>query len=260
MNEVVVGQDGRKTSDDLSVFTQTLKSCANRVLPANTPRYYQTLNTESGSSSESINEQKMPQGRIPRISDPNGTSDQSRTPHNTSTQPHRATASRVQRQSRSPEGYKIFRLNPAKQTSGLKQTMAVSPFHSLVEIIDMKSREYIDDPDGNILSQPKVKPPTQRLPPTKAQRLGRHTIMLSATEFRINDRSFGFTSYKTADDLFSAILLQRDLIDELVKVVNGGYGNVMWCGIMGWFASPGKVTRSLRNSGIKILQDGQRGA
>jgi len=272
MDEVMLRKEGKQTSNDLSVFAQTLTACAKRILPENILQYHWSISSESGPSSESIHAPAVTQSRSSRISDPNARSDRSRTrtARDARTQPHDATSSRVpfdsvptqfsaemrNRPYRRRSRDNLARSNPAKQPSGSEETMAASPFYTLVKHRDTKSREYINDPDGNILSQPKVKPPTQKSPSTKVQRLGRHTIMLSGTEFRINDRSFSITSYETADDLFSAILLQRDLIDELVKVVNGGDGNVMWYGITGWIVSPGQVTRGSSNLGIKTLQDG----
>jgi hypothetical protein len=275
MDEVMVRKEGKQTSNDLSVFAQTLTACAKQVLPENTPQYHWSTSSESGPSSESIHAPAVTLSWSSRISDSSAISDRSRTrtARNARTQPHDATSSRVpfdtvptqfsaerrtrpyKRRSRSPINDNIVRPNPAKQTSGSEEITAASPFYSLVEHRDTKSREYINDPDGNILSQPKVKPSTQTQPATKLQRLGRHTISLSATEFHINDRVFSITSYGTADDLFSAILRQRDWIDELVKVVNGDYGNIMWDGILGWFAAPGQVTRGSSNLGIKTLQD-----
>ncbi|KAH3966052.1 hypothetical protein HBH92_186350 [Parastagonospora nodorum] len=267
------------TRRDLSVFTKAFETYGKQILPVSKhPRYRSGSNDGTISDSEATLLQATP--RNSRSRNPNSNSTLGRPLH---TSRNITTISGHTKLSQTPfstvldmpivevsirpdaepvvsraEG-ETTRQVSTKERSDQKETISAPLLHGLFKSMDIKSREYINDPDGNILSPPKVKSPLKN-PLTKLQKIGRHTIMLSATEFRINGRSFGMSSYETADDLFSAILLQRDLVDELVKVVNGGYGNILWDGIPGWFASPGKVTRPLKNSGIKLLQGGQSGA
>ncbi|KAH4291170.1 hypothetical protein HBH64_079690 [Parastagonospora nodorum] len=281
IDESLKEQEGKGTSTfdiaprDLSAFTKALKTYGKQVLPSKKPQRPSGSNDGSSLGTEVTHLQATPPGL--RSRKPNSKSTLDRPSHSSRENITAFASSRTPFATVSdqpvvevnirPNAEPIASLaddkkdgqRPTEERSDQEQTASSPPFYDLLESRDTKSREYMNDPDGNILSPPKVKSPLKN-PLTKLQKIGRHTIMLSATEFRINGRSFGMSSYETADDLFSAILLQRDLVDELVKVVNGGYGNILWDGIPGWFASPGKVTRPLKNSGIKLLQGGQSGA
>jgi hypothetical protein len=267
------------TRRDLSVFTKAFETYGKQILPVSKhPRHRSGSNGGTISDSEATLSQATP--RSSRSRNPNSNSTLGRSSHTSryittisghtkSSQTPCSTVSDmpIVEVSIRPDAEPIVsradgettRLISTEERSGQKETVSAPLLNGLFKSMDTKSREYINDPDGNILSPPKVKSPLKN-PIPKLQKIGRHTIMLSATEFRINDRSFGMSSYETADDLFSAILLKRDLVDELVKVVNGGYGNIIWDCIPGWFASPGKVTRPSKNSGIKLLQRRQSGA
>jgi hypothetical protein len=113
----------------------------------------------------------------------------------------------------------------------------------IVEYPDVKSREYMNNPAGNILSCPKTKDPVKKPPETKAYLIGRHMIMLSATELRIDNQSLKVTFYEVADAFFEALLQHEDKIGSLVEVLGSGNENVVWNGIPGWLATSRRVTR-----------------
>jgi hypothetical protein len=125
---------------------------------------------------------------------------------------------------------------------------------SFFEIRDMKSREYINDPEGNILSRPKVRNLTLEPHAPKTQQMGRHKMILSATDFRINNHSYVVKKYHVAAALFQTLLRHPDKFDKLVEVLDAGEEEEKWDGIPGWVADSRRILRQPENIGIEDVQ------
>jgi hypothetical protein len=118
-----------------------------------------------------------------------------------------------------------------------------------IEPQDMKAREYMNNPNGNILSHPKVKSRTTKsIPPLKTRHIGRHTIGLDATHLYIDNHSLSFEIYATADQLYEVLSENKDKLDALVEALDMEQSGEVWDGIPGWVVAHG-VTMEASVSG-----------
>jgi hypothetical protein len=110
----------------------------------------------------------------------------------------------------------------------------------------MRTREYINNPDGDILSPPIVKPDNRY---TKKRKIGRHTIMLNFASFYLNEnflKVVGPDSYELANMFFSALIKHNDKLDELDQILSDRdrvSSNYKWNGIPGWEITSNGVYR-----------------
>ncbi|KAL5113323.1 hypothetical protein ACEQ8H_008802 [Pleosporales sp. CAS-2024a] len=104
-----------------------------------------------------------------------------------------------------------------------------------VEHRHIGSREYMNDPEDNILSSPKIKINIHDRPALKTRQIGRHTIWLSDTQFGIDDYTYRANIYEDADQFFNSLSEHADKVEELVQVLDAGDSSVeRWNGIPGW--------------------------
>jgi hypothetical protein len=112
----------------------------------------------------------------------------------------------------------------------------------MVEHGDMKAREYINDPDGDILSHPKVKPRAGSVPVRKTRQIGPYTVILDPTRFHINKHVLRLESYAAGDAFFHALLQHRDKLDALVEALAVVDREATKNIIPGWLVHTGGVT------------------
>jgi hypothetical protein len=98
----------------------------------------------------------------------------------------------------------------------------------------MNSREYINDPDGTILSPPIIKDPLANSPSPKREQVGRHTVLLDAKTFQVNANKLNVINYAAADAFFEKIILDKNLLDDLDKELSGGCQKRLFYSISDW--------------------------
>ncbi|KAF1365582.1 hypothetical protein EJ07DRAFT_151065 [Lizonia empirigonia] len=113
---------------------------------------------------------------------------------------------------------------------------------------EMRAREYINDPNGNILSPPIVRRDTDTsrtesrcvLAVLKTETIGRHTLRLDPTGFFLNNNHLNIASpreYEIADTFFSDLITYRhslDHLDHLLRTRHMQRAGWSWDGIPGW--------------------------
>lgn len=118
------------------------------------------------------------------------------------------------------------------------------------ERLDLRAGEYINDPNGNILSPPILKSNNQ---PSKTITIGRHTIKLSSTDFHFNNHQLKVGSrydYTIADMFYSALCEHEDKLDELEQILCSSH-SWKWSGIPGWIITRDVVTMLPKTLGIQ---------
>jgi hypothetical protein len=122
-----------------------------------------------------------------------------------------------------------------------------------IEHRDTKSREYINAPNGTILSPPKVKSRTVNIPPQRTQRIGGHTIVLDTTHIYIDAHALRFELYETAHQFFEVLLQNEDKLDALVEALAMENEDETWDGIPGWVVDAHGVT--MQASSVLGIED-----
>jgi hypothetical protein len=86
----------------------------------------------------------------------------------------------------------------------------------------MNSREYINNPDGTILSPPIMKDHSANSSSPKRKQVGRHTVLLDAKTFQVNANKLNVISYAVAEALFQEVIRDKNLLDKLDERLSGG--------------------------------------
>jgi hypothetical protein len=86
----------------------------------------------------------------------------------------------------------------------------------------MNPREYINNPDGTILSPPITKNHPANVPSPKRAQVGRHTVLLDAQKFQVNANKLNFIDYAAAHALFQEVTDDEVLLDDLDKRLSDG--------------------------------------
>jgi hypothetical protein len=86
----------------------------------------------------------------------------------------------------------------------------------------MNPREYINNPDGTILSPPIMKNHPANVPSTKRAQIGRHTISLDAKIFQVNANKLNVINHAAADALFQEFFRDETILGELDKRLSDG--------------------------------------
>lgn len=120
---------------------------------------------------------------------------------------------------------------------------------AMIEHHGTRAREYMNDPDGNILSPPKLKHHDTSIPNRKSARIGRHDIVLTTTEFLINAYSLHVDNYEHGLQFFQALTEPPDELDSLDEALRQGHED--WDGIPNWVINPSEVTAQASASGIR---------
>lgn len=101
----------------------------------------------------------------------------------------------------------------------------------------MRAGEYMNNPNGNILS-----PPIRRVrtAPRRTEKIGRHTLQLDSTSFFLNNNRLNIASpreYEIADAFFSDLVTARHILDHLDHLLRTRHlqrAGWSWDGIPGW--------------------------
>jgi hypothetical protein len=91
-----------------------------------------------------------------------------------------------------------------------------------IERPGMNPREYINDPDGTILSPPIMNNHPANSRPTRVEQVGRHTVLLSAKTFQVNANKLEVFNYAAVDAFFGEVIRHEDMLDELDKRLSDG--------------------------------------
>ncbi|KAF2623605.1 hypothetical protein BU25DRAFT_177347 [Macroventuria anomochaeta] len=143
----------------------------------------------------------------------------------------------------------IYDDTPEPRSSHKSANKPIYSSGGTVERFDMRAREYINDPDGTILSPPKVKPHYASTSIRKETQIGRHTITLDATEFTMNTHSLRVDNYEVGLKFFQTLKEHQDKLDRLDQVL--GKGDEYWYGIPDWVITPTGVTMQATALGIR---------
>ena len=114
-----------------------------------------------------------------------------------------------------------------------KSVNAAQRADTIIERPGMGPREYMNDPNGTILSPPIVKTPADKHQTEKAQ-VGRHTITLSAKLFHVNANKLNVTGYAAAYAFFQDLLVREDRLDDLDKQLSNGCQESIFYDIPRW--------------------------
>ncbi|KAH6616470.1 hypothetical protein C7974DRAFT_45351 [Boeremia exigua] len=122
------------------------------------------------------------------------------------------------------------------RTSGTDSFRPMPITGQIPERYGMRPREYINDPNGNILSPPKVKGEDTSSSQQREERVGRHVIRLNATDITINGHSLHMANYEMGQQFFKSLLKHHDKLDRLDEALGQGLEN--WEGIPDWWVMP----------------------
>lgn len=111
-----------------------------------------------------------------------------------------------------------------------------------------RHREYMNDPDGTILSPPIVRPSSSPVVPVKTVQIGDYTIVLEATQLRINSHSLRVNDYSIGLAFCEALKQHPQELESLEKAILRG--NEDWEGIPGWLVNPSNWTADTTADGI----------
>jgi hypothetical protein len=248
------------TPEDLMHFTESLGAYAREVLPPLRPTRRSLSSRATTSVSGSTYVQTLPSRWRPQDPYSEIPSKPAHMSRETDSRPNRGTPSGISTSSSScSSGLQVITEPDIVSSVSSASREGVEPKSALArqdeqtrpephaptffEIRDTISREYINDPEGNILSHPKVKHPAKEPLVPKTRQIGRHKMTLSATEFRINNHSYVVTKYHVADALFETLLQHPDKFDGLVAVLDAGEERKKWDGIPGWVADSRQIMR-----------------
>jgi hypothetical protein len=103
-----------------------------------------------------------------------------------------------------------------------KSASAAQRADTAIERPGMNPREYINNPDGTILSPPITKNHPANSPPTKIKQVGRHTVLLDAKKFQVNANKLNFIDYAAAHALFQEVTDDETILDNLDKRLSDG--------------------------------------
>jgi hypothetical protein len=262
-DETTQQRQGERTLDlnhipeDLLQFTESLGAYAKEVLPPVRPSRRSLPSQKSNSASGSV----VTPGRWRRQDPPStSSSNQVHISREIESRPGLATSSSVSTSASSHSSREQIIAAPdtissvsstrqevvkSKTPSGRanERTRVKRGGRTFLGFPETKSREYINDPEGNILSHPKVKHhgPASHVP--KTQQMGRHEMELSATHFRINDHSYSIPDYHVGEAFFRTLLQHPDRFDELVEILDTGDKAEEWGGIPGWVVGPRQILK-----------------
>ena len=131
----------------------------------------------------------------------------------------------------SPASSKVARPSSSCRNERLKTEQSKNDHTSVErngERIGYRAREYINDPDGTILSPPKVKPRFSSAPPEpfirkyplrRTEQIGRHTISINDTKFYLNEDFISFENHATAEAFFDALIANAGKLDSLEQAL-----------------------------------------
>jgi hypothetical protein len=91
-----------------------------------------------------------------------------------------------------------------------------------IERPGMNPREYINNPDGTILSPPIMKNHLANVPSPKRAQVGRHTVLLDAKIFQVNAHKLTIMNYAAADAFFEDVICHGNILDKLDKRLSDG--------------------------------------
>ncbi|KAH7398567.1 hypothetical protein BKA66DRAFT_453390 [Pyrenochaeta sp. MPI-SDFR-AT-0127] len=166
---------------------------------------------------------------------------------------------------------------PEKQSSSIHKTSNFDQFQREIRDIEHRgsTREYMNDPDGNIMSRPKMKSRSSSATASSSteeqelrrQNIGSHTIKLGNRHVNFNEHRFPATDHAIAEAFFQALVSSGDKLDALDYVLSQpSTANRRWFGIEGWminmYASPAAkrlahFERTARISGARYGRDGE---
>ena len=258
-------QEKRETTDDvpapdeLSKFTETLDDYARELLPPrrSSRRTGSSASAASVVSSEPIHRRSFQSASRTRA-DPstantgntanpsNNTSPTSSSVSGDSLQPPVVTPSTASDVSSGFDNIPDVGLPPNTQAS------------VTIEHPGMRAREYVNDPNGNILSPPVLRQTRQ---PSKTVIIRGHTITLDATSFNFNEIQLNIGSrhrYTIADMFFSALKEHGDKLDELNQVLRSRHKrgpDWKWSRIPGWEVTSHSVNMLPITLGIQTLRE-----
>ena len=98
----------------------------------------------------------------------------------------------------------------------------------------------MNDPDGTILSPPKLKVTGAPSLPRKIARIGRHTMTLSATEFTLNACSLHVNVYEHGLKFYQTLLENPGKLDSLDEALAQGDEDLEV--VPGWVINPSEAT------------------
>ncbi|KAF9697235.1 hypothetical protein EKO04_004559 [Ascochyta lentis] len=122
-----------------------------------------------------------------------------------------------------------------------------------IERPSMRPREYRNDPNGNILSPPKLVDRNMTGTPRRIVQFGRHTITLAPTRFTLNDNSLEVNDYTIAEAFFRAVIKHRDKLSELDHVLAMRHrmaDDARWTGIPDWEITSRQI--KFESSGLEL--------
>ncbi|KAF1842231.1 uncharacterized protein K460DRAFT_409648 [Cucurbitaria berberidis CBS 394.84] len=265
--------DSLPAAGALLEFTESLERCEESFLPRNLSR---TRTRKSGSNYTSRSNV--------------GSVQSERRPSTTASTriPHKPLSRKTNTQSVSPMTSDRNSLRPNHTRSSLSQTSSfvpssasfVSPTSSNVgkassggstactnitenvddhihmgvkrERRDSQAREYINDPDGNILSPPIALPrcglhvPGPSIQKGHLQRtesIGRHTITIAPRHLLINSRLLAVRGDMTPEAIFQTLKRNADKLDSLDQILKRGFKEeYKWSGIPGLLLRSGGLS------------------
>ncbi|KAJ4994034.1 hypothetical protein SVAN01_00511 [Stagonosporopsis vannaccii] len=106
----------------------------------------------------------------------------------------------------------------------------------IFEHTSIKGREYINDPEGTILSPPKVKIQDASAPLQRKVQIGRHIITLTPTELFVNRHSLHMSNHDMGVQFIETLKQHPELLDSLEQALGKGLQN--WGGIPKWIVRP----------------------
>jgi hypothetical protein len=98
----------------------------------------------------------------------------------------------------------------------------------------MNSREYINDPDGTILSPPIMKDHPAKSPSPKREQVGRHTVLLDARTFQVNANTLNFIDYAAAYAFFQEVIKHENILDEVDDSLSNGCQDGLFYSTSDW--------------------------
>jgi hypothetical protein len=225
--KVRVYQDKKKTADNAPAlerilrFTTALDDYAEDIL---VPR--ESINqTKNSTSVPTVSEERRTVPQMARRASVSSRTSSirvfaTRPGYSSSSNPN--TSSRYSTEISSSTSGASTRESVAPRGSSQKSASAAQRADTAIERPGMNPREYINDPNGTILSPPIIKNHPADKPSTKRAQVGRHTISLSAKTFQLNDNKLEVISYAAADAFFQEVIHREDMLDELNGKLSGG--------------------------------------
>ncbi|KAF3042329.1 hypothetical protein E8E12_002007 [Didymella heteroderae] len=229
-------------SEALRDLIETLEDYADELLPSRHPRSrdsnYSHASTASGKDSiySLLSRGTQPEfASEPIMSDATGTEKSSTTTSLVSSHDSSRSLRGPPRASSSLSTVSILSLNApngALPRSSRAEVTIESPY---------TRREYMNDPQGTILSPPMVRPTSSpTLLAAKTARIGDYLITLEAKRLRINRHSLQVNDYDIGLAFFEALKQHPQELDSLDAAI--GRRDEDWGGIPGWVVNPSNWT------------------